>query len=68
MIEVGQVVARAGFLVEFAAESGMVYPGENEVSVQASARISGAQRSGRYQKTVPAQVDTRCIGIKHNSP
>jgi hypothetical protein len=42
-----QVVGRAGFLLESGAESRMVYPGENEVSVQADGSLIGVERSGQ---------------------
>ena len=57
--ELGQVVGKAGFLVEFALESMTVYAGENQVSVQADVRFTGAGRSGRSLNAFPAQVDTR---------
>jgi hypothetical protein len=46
-IERGQVVGRAGFLVESTAESSMVCPLENAVLEQADASFIGVERSGR---------------------
>jgi hypothetical protein len=46
-MELGQVVGKAGFLVESALESMTVYAGENQVSVQADAGFTGVKRSGR---------------------
>jgi hypothetical protein len=45
LTELGQVVGKAGFLVEFALESMTVYAGENQVSAQrtpASPALSAA--------------------------
>jgi hypothetical protein len=66
LIKLGQVVGRAGFLVESDRESWIVYPGENEVSVQSNVSFIGVKRSGRNQNSVPAQVDTNCTGIKRS--
>jgi hypothetical protein len=46
-MELGQVVGKAGFLVEFALESMTVYAGENQVSAQPDAGFTGVERSGR---------------------
>jgi hypothetical protein len=57
LIKLGQVVGKAGFLVEFNTDSKTVYPGGNAVSVQLGARFTGVKRSGRNYNSVPVQVD-----------
>jgi len=61
-----QVVGKAGFLLESEAESRMVCPGENEVSVQAKGSFIGVKRSGRNQHFVSMQMDAGFSGVKRN--
>jgi hypothetical protein len=60
LIKLGQVVAKAGFLVEFGAESRTVYPDENEVSVHANAcftsELSAAAATDSFRATVYAKL------------
>jgi len=47
LIKRGQVVGKAGFLLESEAESRMVYPGENAVPAQVDACFISTKRNGR---------------------
>jgi hypothetical protein len=58
LTELGQVVGKAGFLVEFVLESMTVYAGENQLSAQPDAGFTGVERSGRNLNAVPARGGT----------